>query len=147
MQTYLYLVLFILFILQVVSLCTNNWYGKDNYNWGFYNSCSSNSCVETTTYGSNKVFLYICRILLWISILITVSVILMLHFDLDKDKIGILLYSSSIIMLLVVCLSIKFRTVNYFATKKSGTPRMGFVICILASSISFGLGYLLSKKN
>jgi hypothetical protein len=147
MQTYLYLGLFVLFILQMVSLYSNNWYGKDNKNWGFYNSCNSNSCIEITTYGSDKVFLYICRILVWISILITVAVIFILNFDMNvKDKINILLYSSSIIMLIVVCMSIKFRSVNYFGNKIAGTPRLAFILSILASSISFGLAYLLKNK-
>ena len=144
MQTYLFLGLFVLFILQIVSLCSNNWYGKDDYNWGFYNRCSNNSCIDINTYGSNKVFLYICKSLMWFSILATITVIFILHFNPNiKHKAGIILYASSVMMLTVICLSIKFRTVNYFTVKKTGTPRSTLIICFIACIISFGIGYLL----
>jgi hypothetical protein len=143
--SYIYISLALSALLLLISLSSNYWYSTNSYIWGLTNSCLKNDdgsliCANTT---QNKNIIGICKVLLSISIILTLVLFFLLrNYVISQQVFDILMCSLIILPIICIILSYSLLRKNNNITGNAGYP---FLLCILSSIITLTI-LLWNKK-
>jgi len=142
-KNYTYLLCVLIYILQIIALFSNLWYGTSTQTWGLYNQCSNGSCSPVYMTKTDKVVLYVCRALVMLSAVITLVIIGFIYYKPERtDLIKKMFIGSTVSMGLALVLSLRFRKYG----KISGSIQSGFAVCLTATLLNGLMVYLFAQN-
>lgn len=138
---YIYISLGLVVILLLFALMSNSWYtvttGNNKYTWGLWNICyknNGNGLICSSTSNGKMIFIYTCRILLVLSIILAIVLFLLIRTSyMNKVFFEITMYILAIMP--IVCLIISFTQLRKYNITMNGKLGKPFLLCMISSLI------------